>query len=489
MGIFINKYKKDVHLLFIGKYKITAIAILLITFFGRCSKLVDVRPPITGTPSSLIYSTDANAIGVMNGLYTQMSQDGVNTSLTSITICGGLSADELILFKDVNDPILLSYNNNSLTSNITGPFDFWSNTYSNYIFTANSVIEGLRQSSGLTPSVKKQLTGEALFIRAFAYFYLVNLYGDVPLVLNTDPALNSNIPRTASSKIYEQIVDDLKQARDSLNDNYLDASLLNPTTERIVPNKYAAMALLSRVYLYTQKWSLVEAESSEILANASLYDTVPLADVFLLNSKEVIWQLQSVSNSLSNTSDAYIFILPITGPNISPNRFYMSESLVATFEDGDNRRNRWIDSVVVGGSVFHFPVKYKVNELFAPTTERSVVFRIAEQYLNRAEARAELGNYEGSLADLNIIRKRAGLEATVYTSKEQLLIDILHERNVELFTEWGHRWLDLKRTGLADDVLTVVKGADWQSNDKLYPIPLSEILKNPSLPGHQNPGY
>jgi len=66
---------------------------------------------------------------------------------------------------------------------------------------------------------------------------------------------------------------------------------------------------------------------------------------------------------------------------------------------------------------------------------------------------------------------------------------IEEERLRELFTEWGHRWFDLKRTGRANDVLGLIKGINWQETDQLFPIPASEILNNPALADHQNPGY
>jgi hypothetical protein len=89
--------------------------------------------------------------------------------------------------------------------------------------------------------------------------------------------------------------------------------------------------------------------------------------------------------------------------------------------------------------------------------------------------------------DLNIVRTRAGLPNTIANDKNSLLSAIEHERQVELFAEWGHRWFDLKRTGRADAILGIEKAPNWQFTDALYPIPFSELQFNPTLT--QNPGY
>jgi hypothetical protein len=82
-------------------------------------------------------------------------------------------------------------------------------------------------------------------------------------------------------------------------------------------------------------------------------------------------------------------------------------------------------------------------------------------------------------------------------TKLEALKALENERRLELFTEWGHRWFDLKRSPgfvnasrtRADEILTIVKGNNWQATDQLYPIPMEEINRNPNLRGHQNPGY
>jgi hypothetical protein len=119
-----------------------------------------------------------------------------------------------------------------------------------------------------------------------------------------------------------------------------------------------------------------------------------------------------------------------------------------------------------------------------------MILRLSEQYLIRAEARTRLNKISEAKADLNTIRTRAGLANTTANDENSLLTSILNERQVELFTEWGHRWLDLKRTNKVDVVMSVItpqKGGTWSSNWAWYPLPLYDIQQNSKLV--QNSGY
>jgi len=157
----------------------------------------------------------------------------------------------------------------------------------------------------------------------------------------------------------------------------------------------------------------------------------------------------------------------------------------------------WINVNTVNGKSYYYPYKYKatstplVNNVYAPPTEYLMVMRLAEQYLIRAEARAQQNNIGAAQSDLNIIRKRAGLSITTANDKNSLLTAIWHERQIELFSEWGHRWFDLKRTGTADILMSVIcqrKGGVWNPEWKLYPIYFNELQVNPNL-APNNPGY
>jgi len=117
-----------------------------------------------------------------------------------------------------------------------------------------------------------------------------------------------------------------------------------------------------------------------------------------------------------------------------------------------------------------------------------MTLRLGEQYLIRAEARAQQNNISGSQTDLNVIRRRAGLTNTTASDQPSLLAAILDERRHERFCEWGHRWLDLKRTNKVTSTFSSIpyKSA-YQPYQQLYPIPIYELATNPNLT--QNPGY
>jgi hypothetical protein len=389
--------------------------------------------------------------------------------------------------------------------------ELWAPFYNN-IYKCNAAIEGLQKSTTLTSAIKQQLLGEAKFMRAFFYFYLVNLFGDVPLALSTDPNVNTLLAKSTKADVYKQIIADLKEAKDLLNSNYPDATLLGTTSERIRPTKWAAQALLARVYLYTGDYANAEVEASGLLDNNSLFTLSSLNTGFLksnLGNNEAIWQLQPTANNL-NTADGKIYIIPSTGPSGSNNPVRLSKFLLNSFEANDQRAvlgnwiNRTIYNINAGTKdTAYYVFKYKVATSTGVATagamsEYIMVLRLGEQYLIRAEARARTGsNLSGAIADLDKIRGRAGLSSIAATdpsiSQSALIDTIMHERQVELFCEWGHRWLDLKRTGKVDAVMSVItplktNGAiQWRSYQQYYPISQNELNKAPNLT--QTPGY
>jgi starch-binding outer membrane protein, SusD/RagB family len=483
-----------------GIFKIGAVLVVLVS--AGCKKFVAVDAPKTTVNEENVYKTDATAIAVLTSIYSEMANDGRFTGRTSISLLSGLAADELSLASIVTDNRLIAYYKNQLRTNPNENYgtELWgggpgTNIFS-YLFICNAAVEGISNSGSLTSSVKKQLLGEAKFMRAFFYFYLVNFFGDVPLVLTTNPAVNSSLSRSPVHQVYEQIVADLKEAQQLLSEHFLNRNLQNypGTPERVRPTKWAATALLARTYLYMADYSNAELEANKILSNTNQFSlSASLNSVFLKNSAEAIWQLQPVQIG-RNTEEAFAFVLPIRGPNASVNPVYLSPQLLNAFEAGDLRREggNWVDSVIVSGDTYFFPAKYKATPASSAVSEYLTVFRFAEQYLIRAEARAQQNNISGAQDDLNIIRTRAGLPGTKANDKTSLLTAILSERQVELFTEIGQRWLDLNRTGNIDAVMGSVtplkaNGGKWQSYQRLYPIYYNDILKNSNL--SQNDGY
>lgn len=480
----------------INKKSIVAMIALLFTilFESGCKKLVDIGAPVTSLNEENVFADETTATATLTNIYAQMSRStgvlsiGDFTGNMSLSMLCGLSADEFALSNEIINVKLQNYYQNSLISDATQSdgSEHWATLYQ-YIFKCNAIIEGLNKSTILTASVRQQLLGEAKFLRAFCYFYLVNLFGDVPLAVQTDPAINAKLARSSADDVYRLIKEDLIDAQGLLSPNFLDGKL-KPYSERLRPNRSAATALLSRVYLYKKEYASAEMEATNIINNTSIFALTSLNDVFLKNSKEAIWQLQPVSYD-RNTEDAWAFIVPLTGfSDVNP--VYLNEELTKQFEVTDQRKSLWIRGINLNGKDYLYPYKYKSATMNVPVTEYLMVFRLAEQYLIRAEARARLNKLSEAGEDLNAIRGRAGLGNIFPGSQEAMINAVLKERQVELFTEWGHRWLDLKRMGNIDAVMTVVtpkKGGTWKSTQQLFPILFGDIQKNPNL--KQNPGY
>jgi len=471
--------------------------ILLFTFFTfSCKKFVEIPPPTTALVSSTVFNNAADATAAQTVIYSQMANNGESFSISQVC---GLSADELTNYS-TNNAVLLPYTNSMTATPLS--FGRWSAAYF-YIYQANAVIAGMQNNTHIAPAIVRQLNGESKFIRAFWHFYLTNTFGAVPLVLSTDYAVTSKLSRTSQAIVYQQVIADLKEAYTQLNSNYVDASDTTSTTERVRPNKAAAAALLARAYLYTKDYVNAESQASLVINNSqyslctNLSPQMGPQSVFLTNSSEAIWQLQTPLPATMNTVDGSGYILQ-GGPNTisgGTQSSSISPQLSTAFEPGDLRAKYWIGTTNTNPA-YAYPYKYQSYNVSSPITEYVMVLRLAEQYLIRAEARDMQGNMSGALADLNIIRKRAGLQNYAgATDQASLLAAILHERQVELFTEWGHRWFDLKRTGNLDavmgppgNVFLFKNGSGtWNSDWALYPIPQSEILKDINL--QQNPGY
>lgn len=483
-------------------YKKFIFIFLIAGLFSNCKKLVTVDPPSTVISGESIFSENATATSVLTGLYASLSNNAPSFigNITSLSYAFGLSSDEFKLSSLNTSPQANAFYKNlfgqgtAITTAYGG--DFWFGLYP-FIFKCNDAIVGLTGSETLSPAIKQQLLGEAKFLRAYFYFYLVNLYKDVPLAITNDPKINAVLARSSESIVYQQILSDLKDAQNLLSTGYLDGSLLKNDVERVRPNKWVATALLAKVYLFMKDYANAEAQASLLINNSTLFGLAPLSNTFLkfsLGNNEAIWQLQRVTNlTSSGASEADAFTITSSGIALAGNLgIYLSDSLLNAFEAGDTRKTSWIGSIVQSGNTYYFPSKYKQIQASTnvPATEFLTLFRLGEQYLIRAEARAQLGT-PGATGDLNSIRTRAGLpNYNGLTDKNSLLNAILHERRVEMFAELGNRWLDLKRMGTIDAVMNAYgssKGVVWDSHLQLLPIPFSQLQLDPNLT--QNPGY
>lgn len=447
-----------------------------------CNKFVEVEDPPHQLTGDKVFTSDNSATSAMLSIYIDMMNDqfGNNGSFAcfSMSSLAGMSANEMTWTQNnTTAPIFQEFADHNLTPENSYVQPFWRDGYK-YIFRTNEILNGLTNATGMTDAVKMQLQGEAKFMRAFCYFYLVNLFGDVPLIMHTDYKENMLLPRTAATKVWEQIITDLKEAKSLLKETY-------PTAERLRPNSFTAGALLARAYLYTGKWEDAEREADAIIASGKYGTGLPaLNQVFKMNSPEAIWQLQPVRANSNTTEGAQFMVVGTTRPN-----YELTQQMLQAFELNDQRRQEWIGfSDPVNNPTWAFPAKYKAGT--GSVTEYYVVFRLTEQYLIRSEARAQQGAAKLLPAknDLDIVRLRAGLLPSAAADQTSLLQAIAQERRVEFFAEWGHRWLDLKRTNMAETALKPLSPAGtWKKGDDLYPIPGLEIRANPKL--EQNEAY
>lgn len=457
------------------EYKLFLLVLLCLPIFClSCRKFLDIPAPKNQLVNSEVFTDSADATDAVNGIYIYMMQPfSLNIGSGGLTLYPGLSADELSPTSNVPDVIDFYRNEIAVTNNLNRA-SLWENAY-HILYLANACVEGLTQSK-IQETVKNQLIGEAMFMRTFILFNLTNLYGPIPLVLTTDYHKNEVLQRTSADSVYFQLIKDLTVARNLMSAKY-------PTPGKFRPNKFTASALLSKLCLYQKNWANAEKYATEVI-DAGIYRLEPnLDNVFLSGSHETIWKISSVFPGFE-TWEGYFFVP--TASNIIPT-YIISDTLLNAFEKGDERRQKWINKVSVNGTNYYYPYKYKFGyDSLSTPLEDYVVFRLSEQYLIRAEARAEQNDLIGSTSDLNLIRNRAGLPNTNPVDRESALSAILHERQLELFCEWGNRWFDLKRTGKANDVLSLSKPG-WDPNDTLYPVPQTELNRDPFLT--QNPGY
>lgn len=434
--------------------------------------MIEVDAPKNQLVTTTVFRDSADATAAVVGMYTSIMQFSttINFASGAITIYSGLASDELQT-TSTNTAILNFYTNTISPENSLNN-ELWRYAYE-IIYQANACVEGLSASENLKSSVKKQLLGEAKFIRAFFFFNLVNLYGDIPLTTTIDYKINAMMPRSNLNEVYQQIINDLKDAEANLSAGYVTAG-------KNRPNKFTANALLARVYLYRKQWSEAETEATKIINAGSYALETDLNNVFVKSSRESIWQMPPLQAPLG-LAECRQFIPLGSATPVYP----ITESLWNAFANNDLRKQQWLSLRVVNGINYHVPFKYKLRTS-ATADEHYVIFRLAEQYLIRAEAKAQQNDLTAALNDLNAVKARSGLTNASTISKDALLALIASERQLELFCEWGHRWYDLKRTGAVSSVLSVVKPS-WQDSDALFPVPFNETQLNPFLT--QNPGY
>lgn len=451
--------------------------ILLMGWLSSCSRWVEVEVPKSQLLGSELFKQKQTAHAALAGLYAHVRDQGFvsGNSFYNGAIPIGWFSDEIVYPRGAGNDEYLLYHN-MLTPSTIKIKDLWTISYKS-IYLANGIIEATKNSSELSETDRTLLLGEALFIRGLMHFYLTNTYGDIPYVRTTDYRENMRISKKSQTEVLAEVIHDLSEAESYLPDTY-------PTAERIRVNRSVVHALMARVYLYQKDWPKAAQFATNIIDQTSTYQLEGLDQAFLKVSREAIWQLKPAEEGYA-TKEGASYIL---NNNPFGAGFTLQNTFIEDHEIGDQRKDKWLGTFTDGQGSWPFTYKYKQRlSNTGVTTEYSVILRLAEQYLIRAEAFAHLDKIDKGTEDLNHIRRRAGLDNLNGLDKQSLLDAVLQERRIELFMEYGHRWFDLKRMGKAEQYLKPIK-VNWSSKQLLWPIPQTEIEANPNLEP-QNPEY
>jgi len=368
----------------------------------------------------------------------------------------------------------------------------------------NLVLEALPKITD--QATRDRFEGECAFLRALLYFDLMRAYaydpgvevaeynrGGVPLLLKgvIEPSQIQFPSRAPIAEVYKQIYADLTTA----------TAKLNNARGAFYANRAAALALFSRVALYNKDFANAAKYATDAIAATGVASFVP-------NSGYVAaWRA-------SRHPESFFEITYQTPENIGVN-LSLQTTFTTLVELGNRARTGGFGDLVPSASLLAaiesersaagqvLDVRRQLYEL--GTTGRGTaeiettkflgkngqvnldnipVIRFSEMYLNRAEANFQLGQTEAALADVNIIRTRAGLPAATALTGQALLDEILKQRRIELAFE-GHRWFDLKRRGV--DIVKVPTNLPYNDFRVLAQIPVREITNNPNL--RQNFGY
>ncbi|HWV70732.1 MAG TPA: RagB/SusD family nutrient uptake outer membrane protein, partial [Pseudosphingobacterium sp.] len=431
-----------------------------ITFIG-CNKFLDVQPKASISGENIIIDeTSANA--ALNGVYSAL-RTYYSVDFQSIAYLSGDNIQWTGSQSQVQE--FINHQVNAENATITST---WKGIYV-AINRANQVIKNVEELGNdvIAESVRNRIAGEAHFIRALAYFDLVRTWGGVPLI--TQPTLeatdNTGIPRSTSEETYAQVLADLELAE----------QLLPETTNRFQATRKTVWALKARYYLYNKNWQEAENYATRLINDHANYELLTPYHTFF-------------ADGVTGTRES-VFELFYNANELNPHRGQWQPQ-----QNGGTRQwapnNTFVNLVndsAIGGSRNALVAKDNQNRWYgnlyyrSPATDPTYVIRIAELYLIRAEARAELGLLEEGQADLNAVRNRAGIVNVVAANVTDLLLAIENERRLEFGLE-AHRWFDLVRTNRAAVVLNIT-----DPNKFLMPLPAEQLLVDGAL--KQNPGY
>jgi hypothetical protein len=379
----------------------------------------------------------------------------------------------------------------------------WAYLYST-IGKANSVINNVNaiNDPALTATRKKEILGEALFIRAFMYFQLVQLWGDVPLQLtdvktisaeNLDQIYAILFPaRNPEEEVYRQIITDLEVALTNVR---------TTADHKGFATKGAVNAVLAKVYATqpVHEWPKVNQYCDAVMAGgySLLPDYNQLWDNANENSPEAIFEINYNGGITDGNWGTKIF------RGLDWKKFNLpSNDLIKAFDNENDmiRKNASVVFTDVSGKwsdshwpQTHYPFINKFHDFNEGSSQNYIFIRLADILLLKAEALNEAGDLAGAAALVNQIRTRVNLPNTPAASQTDMRLAIEKERRLEMVFE-GHRWYDLKRTGRAITVMNAATGVNNENlgyqlteNRLVWPIPQAELDKNSKLV--QNAGY
>lgn len=372
----------------------------------------------------------------------------------------------------------------AVSADNTELLDLWTFIYRTVNQSNNLIAEVPKIEA--TQAQKDNILGQAYFLRGLAFFDAARVWGGVPGVfgelgvpLPLTPSRgvdDASFPsRSSLQQTYAQVKSDLDEALRLLSENQA-----NNATTRGRATKSAARALLSRLHLYLGQWPEAEARATEVI-NDSKFSLIAYPSIFSSdNSNESIFEVQ-----FNNADQSGLRFWYVPGALGGRGELAANADFYASFSDADVRKTLFGRDNVVG---VWYPSKY----IRAGNIDNAHVLRIAEMYLNRAEARARKSapDLAGAKADLDLVRNRAGLGE--YLFDIPILEAIERERRWEFYAE-GHIFFDLVRTGRALTVLQNINRRNGppvnltSANRQVMPIPRRDIDANPNLV--QNQGY
>lgn len=477
------------------KYIKTFSFLLAVLFLVACDDdFLEKLPPDRLLEEGFINSADRVRLAV-NGVYQQLAVSDLYADYLPKFI--GVPSGEILL----SNTMPLAVNNFSFDASDTYMQNIYAAFYQG-IKRANTVIAEA-PIVDMDETLKSRYIGEAKFLRAFYYWNLTNMWGDVILVL--DPVRNPDdvlIAKSPQSRIYEVIIQDLQEAIPTLPVSYESSDLGRIT-------KGAAQSLLGKVYLYAKDYRQAEALFADVI-NSGTYDLMDSFDQIwnrnFENNKESIFEVQfaDIGGPGANTRNQS----HLPGVNGGTGSHVATQLIVDAFEEGDPRLGY---SIYRNGDVFapHLTTEsidldtykstwsatgYNIRKGMVPILylqgggTNYPVIRFADVLLMYAEAANELGMIDEAREAVNKIRRRPSVEMPPLTvantsTKSEMFAAIVHERQVELAFE-NHRFNDLRRWDLAESELSSI---GYRPRNRYFPLPQLEIDINPQLV--QNPGW